>query len=312
MIPRISRFRLALSGTLVTVLVCQGCHTDSQPAASSPAVPASPALPVARAPRTDPLPSYSVITRAWNARVQGLDRFYARLTWRVRGFDADRQPIDESAEGHLQILQPRRVSVIVSKVGSPVFYIGSDDDRYWLIDRSVDPALALVGRHDSVTLAKTARLGVFVHPLDLLELLGISPLDPEARPLEARWSATGQAVITIPARFGFKRLWLDLPALRPTRIELFSPDAALAARADLADYESVSVRSQPALRPSVATELQINVPMAGAAGQSRLDIRMRLFGAEARDPRAAAFDYPGLKERAAVGREVDLDVPARR
>lgn len=251
-------------------------------------------------------PSMATIAAGYNTRLEGLDKLWARLTWRVTGRNARSEEIDEAFEGHLQLKMPRRVAITATKLGETYLYVGSDEKRYWWIDRASDPAAAYVGDHMLVTPGKLSRQGVFLHPLDLVEVLGITPLDPAEKPQELRVAEDGSIIVLLSARLGLKRLWLDPRTFRPTRIELFGRDATRVARAELSDFVFISVRGDGTVRPSLPTELNI------VAGDPRtmgggLSIRMRLFDPEGREPKPAALDFESLLERFEVSNVTNLD-----
>ncbi|MEZ6318056.1 MAG: hypothetical protein R3B49_04765 [Phycisphaerales bacterium] len=249
-------------------------------------------------------PAYEEIARAWNERVDGLDRLWARAVVRVEGNDAAGKRLSEQAEGHLQIVQPDDLALSLGKVGETRLHLGSDGERYWWLD-SIDPdhAVALVGRHDKVTLEKAAALGLPVHPLDLIELLGITPLPAKGR--SVGWSKDGtEAVFNVPARWGSRWVWVDPVTFEPRKIALADEDFKVLAEADLEKYDIVRIDGDATRQPEVATRVIVRTPAFDGW------VRMTLYEPRNRSISAKAFELGSLLKRYGIEEQIDVDDPA--
>ena len=249
-------------------------------------------------------PAYSAIARAWNERVDGLDRLWARAVVRVEGNDAAGKRLSEQAEGHLQIVQPDDLALSLGKVGETRLHLGSDGERYWWLD-SIDPdhAVALVGRHDQVTLEKAAALGLPVHPLDLIELLGITELPAKGRSVGG--SKDGKlAVFNVPARWGSRWVWVDPATFEPRKIALADEDLNVLAEAELEKYAIVRIDGDATRHPEVATRVIVRTPAFDGF------VRMTLYEPRNRSISAKAFDLGSLLKRYGIEEQIDVDDPA--
>lgn len=279
--------RRALAAAALALLALGGCVSEQR-----------------GGPREGPPPSYAAISRAWNERVDGLDRLWARAVVRVEGKDAEGKRLSEQAEGHLQIEQPDRLALSLGKVGETRLHLGSDGERYWWLD-SIDPdhAVALVGRHELVTSRKAAALGLPVHPLDLIELLGITELPATGR--ATGWSKDGSlAVFNVPARWGSRWIWVDPDTLEPRKMALADEDLKILAEAELEKYEIVRIDGDATRHPEVATRVIVRTPAFDGF------VRMTLYEPRNRAISAKAFDLAALEARYGTQEEIDVDDPA--
>lgn len=272
--------RAALAGLIVAMCVW-GC-------ASPGAVEAPPEAHAAV------LPTYAQVAEAHNARVASLDRVWAAVAAIVRYQDQSGRMRTEQAEGHLQIIAPRRVALSLGKlVTSDVyFYLGSNEDLYWWIDRmDAGQRAAFVGSHILATPQRAAQFGAPVHPLDLLDLLGITPL-PEADaglPQGGRldWAPDGAHILVdVPSRFGTRRMWFDPATIMPRRVEILDERARVVVSSRLSRDVLVPVRGDSRLRPHMADSIEVSVP------GTEVSIRLLLSRVENRRERQseAPFD----------------------
>lgn len=256
---------------------------------------------------TDPVgppPAWAELREAYNDRADKLDRLWAQTVVRVRTIDDQGRRREDQGEGYLQIIRPDRVSLSLGKlVDRMYFFLGSNEEWYWWLDTlDRDEQFAIVGRHELASREKAAELGVPVHPLDLLELIGITPL-PQEGP-EPVWSADGRLEVALPGRWGTRRLLIDPLEMRPLAIELRSEDGALAARAELDSY--TTVRSDgPGANPSIPRRIFIDLPQIDA--EVTLDVS-RPQSVRSR-PRDIAFDLDELLDRQRIERIRLLDEP---
>lgn len=266
----------------------------------------SPEPPVSQRPAP---PAYSVIAASYNARVERLSSLWARTEIGVSFLDDEGKRRREQGEGHLQYRRSQRLALTLNKLGNTYFYLGGDGERYWWFDLR-DDGIAWVGRVADLT-PQTAREVIGpVHPLDLIELLGVTAL-PEVRP-EAGvgppvgfpgWDESGRLIeLTLPVRWGYERLLIDPQRMEPTLIELYDRDLEQVCSARLLAYQPIRIRgdSEP---PRVPTRIEIDVPRSGAS------IRLHLHDAQVRSIPDRPFDFEALVSALGV-REVRRIEPA--
>lgn len=263
--------RGACVGLLISlVLPLAGCQTTKAP----------------QTPR-DPVPGYEVVAGAYNARTGRLKRLWARSTVRFTARDENGKRVNEQGEGYLQIVLPDQMLLSIGAyVDRMYLYLGCDARRYWWINTLEDgQEFALVGAMDKATRETSARLGMPVHPLDLLELIGITGL-PEG-PGVTRWSDDGRRVrIDAPARWGTRRIEVNPVTFEPERIELLDESGGLVARAELSAHQNVRADGG-GVPPTLASRVVIDMPALEA--QVILDIREGENSA--RRPKPQVFDF---------------------
>ncbi len=258
-----------------------------------------------------PAPAYAEMAENYNQRVTDLRSLWARAVVRIWFPDREGEEKTEQVEGHLQYIRPDKVNLTLSKVGEPVAVLGSNSDKFWWIELGKGEARkAHIGTHANADPRRIAELGLPVHPVDLIGLMGITPF-PEAgagisgRP-DVRWSADGRGlVVSLPLDSGFRRFLLNPDTYEPVRIEVADRAGAIVLSSDLAGYEPVTVRGggPEAARPRVPGEILASVNL----GKTR--VRMRLYDPETGGtrPRPAAFDLDTLLASYGVENVVDLD-----
>lgn len=273
------------------------------------AVPActSPGLPEdeARTPPpvvTAPLPDYAQVAAAHNARVAPLDSLFARHVSRITYIDENGDRQVDQAEGTIQVVLPDHLAISLGKAGHRVFWFGGDGERYWWFDLR-DRRTAYVGRFDNFDTARR-RVGITIHPLDLIRVLGIVPLPEDPAAGAMQWSADG-ALLGVTTRIrddGYQRLWLDPQSYEPRKIELFDADRQLTLVADLAEYTHAEV-ADLAVGPRIAS--RINVLESESGVEVRLTMDAPSDGA--RRISTDAFELDALRRAMGVERTVDLD-----
>lgn len=284
---RSARASVVIAAAVLAVLA--GCASDRPDPAPAP----STVVPV------DP----EAITAAWNARVADLDRLWARVTLVVNTVDAEGEPVREQAEGHLQIERPRRVALSLGKLGETYLYLGSNDERYWWIDAiDRDNRVGVLGRHELVTPRKAAALGVPVHPLDLVELIGILPLPDNTTFTNGDEPGTIDATRPVGAA---ELTWvLDAESYTPRRAVLTGPEGEVLLEAEHEAYQFARVRDDLAARPRVPGRVVVNVPSIPAR------VRLALYEPENKPIKPVAFDQERLFRAFRVDTVHDLDETA--
>lgn len=240
------------------------------------------------------LPEPHQIVSAYNARVARLESIWANTELRLEFKDEEGRDVDEQAEGHLQMVRPRRFAMSVTKLGEPYFYLGSNESEYWWLDLTKDKH-AIVGRHDAPPPEAWGDVTLGLSPLEVVELLGITPLPAEG--LATRWSADGRSIEASLSGTGtIRTLLLDPQHLWPVAIELRSSDGTLAARSDLERYASVPVRDDAGARPMMATRITIHHVRDGAR------VVIALYNQQNRPLPDLPFNLDELKRRYGITR----------
>lgn len=251
-----------------------------------------------------PAPEYAGVASRYNESVSSIETLAASAVVRVTYKDAEGRTRREQGEGVLQVVLPDRLALSVNKVGRRLFWIGCDEERYWWFDL-VDERRAAVGRHELAHLVGGGEPASVIHPLSLIDLLGVTPM-PVVGPDAAgasQWSADGHLLgLTTRARAGgYRRAWLDPETLEPVKIELFDASRRLVLLSELENHTTVSVGGgRRAVAPSRIT---VYHPESGT------EIRMTLYGIEDDRRRISerAFDFESLVDRLGVESIIDID-----
>lgn len=261
--------------------------------------------PDAAPPRGAPA-SYEVIAAAYNARTERLSRLWARSTVRFSARDENGKRVNEQGEGYLQIVLPDRMLLSIGAyVDRMYLYLGCNSDRYWWIN-TLDEGqeFALVGDMARASRETSARLGMPVHPLDLLELIGITGLPPEPR--GTTWSEDGLRVrVEVPARWGSRRIEVNPVTFEPERIELHGPAGELVARAILSSHQNVKAEGG-GLPPTLASRIVIDMP----ALEAEVILDIREGENSPRRPKTQVFDLETLIRSLRVKEIKSIDEPA--
>lgn len=251
--------------------------------------------------RPKELPALERIVDAHNARVDGLDRLWARTSVRVEGRDAEGSKFSEQGEGHLQVERPDRVAVTVGKLGEVYFALGANESQYWLVDVSDNERrVMLIGEQDRATPAKAEALGLPVHPRDLPLLMGLMPLDAATTPPPA-WDGQGRAVLTVASRWGTAALRYDARTLELVGATAFDADGGVVAEATLGLHGPVTDGQGISAVGRVPQRVEIRVP--GFDGF----VRVQLGEPRVRAINATVFDPERLRRAYRVAETVDLD-----
>lgn len=273
--------------------------------------------------KTKATPEYNRVAKRYNERVELLGRLFARTVVVLKYTDDEGERRSEQGEGFLQIVRPDKLAMSVNKVGKRLVWFGSDAERYWWIDL-VDHKKAYVGRHDNYDNLKRRGViepGLGLRPLDLIQMLGASPLPFDAnKPVGiTQWSSDGKRLgITVrrPAQggkdAGLMRVWIDPNTYEASLIELYDVDKNVVLVSKLTDYEHAELRNRGGNSPRVASRVSIAGPESGPLNGGEL--RMSLEGIEDHRVNDDAFVFDVVLDETGVARQdvVDLDAqPAR-
>lgn len=245
-------------------------------------------------------PDYAALASAYNPRVSSLVRIWASMVVRLTYADADGVIRDEQFDGVVQYVAPSKALLTFRKYSQEFALLGSDGERYWWIELD-KVKRATIGRHDMATPERLARAGLPVHPLDLVELLALTPLPPEG---EAEWSKDGRwAVVTVPARNGVRKVWIDPATHEPGRVQIVGAGGVVLAESGLKKFENMALKgaSADALRPRVPTHVTVE------AGKTRLILDISQQQDDPARFRPATFSFEKLTGLYGIEAFQDLD-----
>lgn len=243
------------------------------------------------------------VRQAYNARVEQLGVLWSRGIVAFRYRDADGNRRDDQGNANIQMILPDRFAMRIHKVGETLLWIGSDEDRYWLIDLLSEPSTAYVGRHEGFTRSKGERVGLPVPPRELPRLMGLEPLPVfEAGGSRLRDVSDRSVIIEVPSRWGWWVFALDGEG-RAEAIQLRNMDDEVLLEATLEQYMPVELRGVGGARPQTAGRTRLTAP------GTDWRITVELDAPSNRTPNDEAFDFEELVDILAPSRVVDLDEP---
>ncbi len=216
-------------------------------------------------PGAEPLgtpPNYRELAQRQNARVGDIRGYYTRGSVEVSWIDEHGQRQSEVGEGNLIFMRPDQVALTFEKVGKTYLWIGGGPDRSWMLWGG-DISRAYIARNRNAFSACCEAFPVSLLPAELIDLYGVFelPLDvPEGVSPAVEGDEQRRAwVVTAPARWCSRRVWLAADDGRPMRVELF--DAAtgrLWAASELTEYREMEVRGvAPGRQPFVPTRVEV-------------------------------------------------------
>lgn len=296
----------AIAATLfASALTLGGCSLFEQ---HKPADPGAGQLP------NTPAPTPAAFAAAHNARVAGLARLWTRATVRINGLDADGNKVDEQVDGRLILEMPDRLHMRISKLGEPYFLLGSSGPKFWWFDLSKDDRTAFVGSHATATREQVQRFGLPVHPLDLIELLAISPVAPSALAdpaTKTRWVSPTDAEIDLPARWGREIIRFNAATKQPVSVRLTDEHGAVAVRADLSDFDAIPFYTGPGAAPKLERRVVLHLsddPKAAPSRGPRLTVTLDIeFPEEPKRINPDLFDLEAQKAQQGIRTVKPLD-----
>lgn len=258
-----------------------------------------------RAIERGPAPAYADAAARYSEVVRHYDHLWTPIAFRLRYRDMEKDRlVEDLADGHLQVIAPDRLALRVDKLSETYFYMGSDATRYWWID--VKGSAAVVGRHDTVTEELIEELGIPVHPLELVELLGVVGMDPDGYGT-TKWSPDGRRLgIVTRGRFGNTLVWVDPTTYMPTSVEVTDSTGRTTLKSELTRPRRIRQDDAADLRVEIATQVVVNF----ADGETRLTIRMEDPENRRVRVREAAFQLDSVLHAYRVRDVEDLDAPA--
>lgn len=278
-------------------------------------------------PNLPALPKYAEVASRYNKRLIGTDRVVARANIQLTYVDKAGERKSESPEGTLQVISrpSLRLALSLGKAGQTLFWFGCDAERYWWLDLSdKDDRVAGVGRlalFDGGTGAGGGgagqRLGIAIKPTDLARLLGVVPLDLNAK-AQLQWSRDGKLLGIVTklsgagtggpggATTGLQRLWVDPATLVPQIIELYDSKARLVIVGEHEGQENVEI-TRTGVPELIGARPRLPARVYCRHIESGTDIRLTLTGLKDGPISDKAFNFDELSRRLGVMRVVDFD-----
>lgn len=251
------------------------------------------------------VPAYDEVAAAFNRRVAPLERLWCTTTLQAWYPNEKGKQDRAQVEGRLGYIRPHRVSLTMEKLGEMYGALGCNEREYWWLERN-EERLARVGEMVKVSPERIAQLGLPVHPLDLVEAVGLSPL-PETGGA-TRWSEDGKSiVVTTPGRLGERRMWLDSSRFEPSRVELTGGVGGSEAvmSAELASYQPVVL--PPGSADSVRMATRITARSRVRDGELRVVLTLGEPEVRKDRPRDAVFELERLLAAYRITRVERLD-----
>lgn len=301
----------ARAASIATAALLGACASDGQRDAPTGSGVRTPAPSVVRAPSMPArgeAPGAASLIRAHNTRVAALSRLWSRATTEIFYTNSEGERRWEQGEGHFQFVAPARMALTVRKLGETVLYLGCDAERHWLFEPAGADRVS-IGRNDNAGNPCARSLGLPANPLDLIDLLGLSPLAEGAASTVAVSGDGRLVMLSQPARSGVICHTFDARTLEPVRIELLAPPSpgappAVLVSAELTAYETITLRGSGVVPPRLPTRVSLRHAETGT------EIRLHLADATNGRPEQLpdeAFDFDSLVESIGPVRALVLD-----
>ena len=254
---RLSVWCLASLSVLSSLLALAGCIKPvptSSPSSPAPAVRAGPVQ-----------PEYRDLIGRFNRNVEPIKHLWSfatiSLTWLQDG-----RTRNEQADGQLAVVLPDRLSLTAGKVHD-FLRLGCDGQRYWWFDLRGPDTAVYFGRVSGVGAKVSASSPLRVPPHDLVGLLGIGPINPDAggsvQAYQDKWLVEPHGART--------RLLLDRRTARPVRIDLIDNHGYSRLTAELSGYQRIEMTGLSRGRlPLLATRIVISDLATGARARLSL------------------------------------------
>lgn len=213
-----------------------------------------------------PAPSYIDAVTAYNVARPKIDRLRAPAVVRLTYADEDGKIRTEQGDGLLQVVVPDRVALSLRKVGTPILWLGCDEERSWFFDLISDEPTAVVRtnaelQHGGGSVGDDAgQLALGFRPSDLLVMIGLTTLDIHAEGA-TQWSADGRrlGITTRLSERAILRLWVDPATQRAEKAEWFDAQQRPLLIAEMTGQEPVEHTGAGA-RPMIPARLSVSHP----------------------------------------------------
>jgi hypothetical protein len=225
-----------------------------------------------------------------NRRVDGLQHLAATGVIEYRWTDGDgRRHFEPQIDVRLWLDMPHKTALRGEKLGDTLFWIGSDDNRYWCFDLHEDPRRLIVANH-----GEPARdLPIGIAPLALVDLIGLTRLPAEGADAATYDPASRAWAIDARGSGGPVRLWLDSERLLPVRIAAISPEGDVILSSAVRRYEPVPIEGVANTEHPLLPTL---VDIEDSAGRVAVKLALDRPSAQWTIVPARVFELPALVE----------------
>lgn len=244
-------------------------------------------------PRPAVMPEYRELVQRYNRQLEHFDQLWARAEVELTYYNQrGRRKTESGDDSRLMLVMPSKVALSVGKLGQEILWAGCDGEQYWVFDLTEDKQ-AWIGRADRAIAADAdAALPVPVSPARLPQLLGVTKLDADAKPLppEVEWAA-GRYVIEPPGTG--TRISIHPQSYLATRVDLIDEAGRSLMHSRLSEHGKVEMPGVPQEQwPVVARRIEIRL------AQDRRELRLQLSdlsdGRQRSRIKARLFDLPTL------------------
>ncbi len=250
----------------------------------------------------EPLPTYSDLIRRYNATTEPLVRVWAEARVDLIWLDEKDKRKSEHGDGRFMYVAPDKVALEIQEFGKG-FWAGGDGDRYWLFDLQ-NERIVYVGRFENLDSLDEDAFPLPVKPSDLLYVLGLVPIDPDAVPgAPAVERVVGHYLIEPPG-LGLRML-LHPDTARPVRVDLLNKNGGSAVKCILTRPVEVNTTSDTPegtkpVMPSIAEVYVLHK-------EARMTLKLKGLTTEARRIRDNHFDFETLMKVYKPDEVIDLD-----
>lgn len=255
--------RYSIVGLVLLVFILPGCELfqksdpEPKPEGSPP-----------------PMMTYEALRAKFNARIDPLKQLWTRGVVELRWKDEDDKDQFEQGDFILITRKPHDLAVKIFKdaVGLDLAWVGSDAKQFWVFDLNPPKGQPVAVRIGDATRELSPRTGlpIPIHPHQLIDLLGITPLP-------AVTDAKRPPIVTIDKQHRY-RVWRPLQVvegkvilalqlhihpvtMRIERMMIADHELRVWLDAELSRYEAVDMFEVPlGARVSVPTRIEVKLP----------------------------------------------------
>ncbi len=196
-----------------------------------------------------------------NANAEPIDQLYTRAVVKITWHDEKDKKRFEEADGPLIYRRPTDLALALGKLGETWYWLGSDDERFWILDLHSDPRVAHVGSH-AVAQANPQASPLPIRPDDLVVLMGVGKL-PRVEGLTVELTDKGYLLRypPDPARNGVRREVTMDGLARIVRVVLYDRRGEVLADAKRINPFRMEIRELPfEQQPWLARNTIIEIP----------------------------------------------------
>ncbi len=240
-----------------------------------------------------PVPPYTSVVKAQNERMGKLSHLFGAGVVELQWVDDEgKEHFEPQVNLDLWIRFPRETALRLEKMGDVLFWIGSDNKRYWLFDLLGKPTSVVTGAFGK-PLHIDDNFALPVRPDSLLDLLGFMVFPASDVGVKV---AVGEEPETFKVVEKRRVVWFDTQSLLPTRVEIFDAEGRSVFVSELRRYVAAYLPNSFVLdRPQCPTLIDIS----GTEGRMSVKIALdglRITGDSEGQPWDRVFDFERLRK----------------